>query len=114
MAPSGVFQGGDRAVGAGRGVVDRGDVDRQGVGALVGVYAAVGRAPVVLHLEGEGGVGAAFPFTTLFRSQLVGGDVGDRDELAGGDGHAVVLEAPGAGQGGDLHGGQGVGRGAVG
>ena len=54
-----VLVGRDRVVGAGRRVVDRGDVDGDRVGALVEVDAAVGGAAVVLHLEGEAGVGRA-------------------------------------------------------
>ena len=43
-------------VAAGRGIVDRGDVDRHRVRRRIEIDAAIGRAAVVLHLEGEAGV----------------------------------------------------------
>ncbi len=93
-----VLQRGDRLVGARRGVVDRGDIDRDRVGRRIEIDAAVGRAAVVLHLEGEAGVGRAVGVGRRRELQQAGRDVGHGDELAGGHGHAVVRRAlPAAG-----------------
>src|SRR5205085_2449899 len=109
-----VLQGGDRAVGAGGGVVDRGDVGGEGVGGLVQVHARVGRAPVVTDLEGGRAAGRAGGVGRGVEDQLVGVQVGLGDLGAGG--HGVVVQGQGArrGQGGDDHRGEQVGRGVVG
>src|SRR5206468_4214576 len=110
----GVLVGGDRVVGALRRVIHRGDVDGHGVGGLVGVDAAVSGAAVVLDLEGEGGVAGAVGVGGREELELAAADVGCGDELAGGDGDAVVLEGAVSGEAGDLDRGQGVGRRVVG
>ena len=62
-----------------------------GVGSSID--AAVGRAAVVLHLEGEARVGRADGVGRRCELQQAARDVGDRDELAGGHGHAIVGQA---------------------
>ena len=72
-----------RLVGARRRVVDRGDVDRDRVRRRIEIDAAVGRAAVVLHLEGEAGVAVAVGVGRRREHQLAGRDVGHADELSG-------------------------------
>jgi len=95
-------------------VVDRLDVDRDRVGGLVEVDAAVGGAAVVLDLEGEVGVVIAVVVRARGELQLVIVDVGDRDELAGRDVDAVVAQGAVGCQRRDLDRGQRVGRVIVG
>src|SRR5439155_28286 len=76
--------------------------------------AAVSRAAVVLHLEGEGGVGAAIRIGGRAELQLCAGDVTGGDELASRYRQAVVLQCPSGRQGGDLHCQQDIGRGIAG
>src|SRR5207248_1447003 len=109
-----VLQHRHRVVGAGRGVVDRGHVDGQRVGRLVEVDPAVGGAAVVLDLEGERGVAGAVGVGRRAELELSGGDIGGRDELAGGNRHAVVGQTAGARQGGDLDRQQRIGAGRAG
>ena len=71
-------QRGHRLVGARRRVVDRRDVDRHRVRRRIEIDAAVGRAAVVLHLEGEAGVAAAVGVGRRREHQLAGRDVGQR------------------------------------
>ena len=75
-----------------RGVVDRGDVDRDRVGRRVEIDAAVGRAAVVLHLEGEAGIARAIGIGSRRELQQAGSDVGHGDELARRDRHVVELQ----------------------
>src|SRR5205085_1282301 len=105
-----VLVDGDGVVGAVRGVVHTGDVEGDGVGRLVEIDAAIGGGAVVLHLEGEGGIAGAVGVGRRGEHQLAGGDVADRDELPIGDGNAIELERAGGGGGGDLDGGEVVGR----
>ena len=74
----GVFERGDRVVGARRRVVDRGDVDGDRVGRRVEVDAAVGGAAVVLHLEGEARVAGAVGVGRRGELEQPAGDVGQR------------------------------------
>src|SRR5439155_705618 len=110
----GVLVGGDRVVGALRRVIHRGDVDGHGVGGLVGVDAAVSGAAVVLDLEGEGGVAGAVGVGGREELELAAADVGCGDELAVGDGDAVVLECALCPYTTLFRSGQGVGRRVVG
>ena len=71
----GVLQRVHRRVSSRRSVVDGGDVDRDGVGRLVEIDAAVGRAAVVLHLEGEAGVARAVGVGRRGEFQQTGSDV---------------------------------------
>src|SRR5204863_231938 len=89
-----------RGVCAGRVFVARRHVDGQRVGRLVEVDPAVGGAAVVLDLEGERGVAGAVGVGRRAELELPGGDIGGRDELAGGNRHAVVGQTAGARQGG--------------
>ena len=70
-----VFQHRVRCIPARRGVVDGGDVDGDGVGRLVEIDATVGRAAVVLHLEGEVGVARAVGVGRRGELQQAGSDV---------------------------------------
>src|SRR5204862_259393 len=85
-----VLQHRHRVVGAGRGVVDRGHVDGQRVGRLVEVAPAVGGAPVVQVLEVQPCAAGTVGVGRRAELELPGGDIGGRDELAGGNRHAVV------------------------
>src|SRR2546430_9270658 len=78
--------------------VDAGDVDGHRLGAGVEVDAAVGRAAVVLHLEGEAGVGSAVDHAHERQSQLtlVGGAL--LDKMAERDRAAVVVQRAGLSQ----------------
>src|SRR5205823_2325330 len=98
----GVLVGGDGLVGAGGGVVHRGDVDRDRVRALVEVDAAVGGAAVVAHLEGEAGVAGAVGVRGRGELQLAAADVGRGDLLPCGDRDVVVRQRSGERQAGDL------------
>src|SRR5207249_988617 len=70
-------------------------------------------AAVVLHLEGQAGIAVAVGIRRRREHQLVGGDVGHGDEVAGGDGAAVERQAAGARQRGDLDLEEVVGRAVV-
>ena len=74
---------GHRAIGAEGRVVDRGDVDRQRVGARVEVDSSIGRAAVVLHLEREARVGQAIGVGGRHEPHLAAGDAGHGHELPG-------------------------------
>ena len=74
---------------------------------------AIGGAAVVLHLEGEGGVARAVGVGRRREHQQAGIDVGDADELARRHGDAVVGQAAGARQRGDLDRRQRIGRAVV-
>ena len=67
-----------RLVGSRRRIVDARDVDGDRVGRRIEIDAAVGRAAVVLHLEGEAGVGLPLALAAGVNVQLAGRDVGDR------------------------------------
>ncbi len=84
------------------------------LGDRIEIHAAVGRAAVVLHLEGEAGVARAVGIRGRRELQHAGRDVGHRNELPGGHGHAVIGERAGRRQRRDLHGQQVVGRRVVG
>ncbi len=77
----------------GRRVVDRVTLTVIVLGDGIEIDAAVGRAAVVLHLEGEAGVARAVGVGRRREHELAGADVGGRDELAGGDGDAVDRSA---------------------
>ena len=62
------------------------------------IDAAVGGAAVVLHLEREAGVAVPLALAAGVKTSMPAGDVGDADELAGRDRHAVVGQRAGAGQ----------------
>ena len=62
-----------------------------GVGSSID--AAVGRAAIVLHLEGEGGVGGAVGVGRRRELQQAARDVGDAERTAGRHRHAVVGQA---------------------
>src|SRR5436309_6224114 len=83
-----------------------GDVDRERVGRLVGVDAAVGGAAVVLDLEAEARIGEAVAVQARRVVGADGADVVTRDELAGRDGDHVELQNPGPRQRRDLDRGQ--------
>ena len=74
----------------------------------VEIDAAVGGAAVVLHLEGEAGVGRAVGVGGRGEHQVAGGDVGRADELARPcTGDAVdEVSAAGGRQRGDPHRGE--------
>ena len=91
----------------------RGDVDRHRLGRRVEIDAAVGRAAVVLHLEGEAGVGRAVGVGGRREHEQPARDVGDRDELPGRHRHAVVGQRAGGRQRRDLDGQEVVGRAVV-
>ena len=101
-------------VGARRRVVDSGDVEREGVGRLVEIDAAVGRAAVVLHLEGEVGIARAVGVGRRGELQQTGSDVRHGHRLSRRDRHVVKLQRARTGQRRDLHRQQGVSRGVVG
>ena len=94
------------AFGARRGMVHVRDAEGEGIGRLIGIDAAVGRQAVILHLEGEAGVGRAG------RSW-----VGRKDQALrrltswpAGDGRAADGQRALGGQRGDDHRLQAVGR----
>ena len=89
----GVFERGDGLVGARRRIVDRGHVHGHRVGRGIEIDAAVGRAAVVLHLEGEAGVARAVGVGRRRELQVARRDVGHRHELAGGDRDAGQRQA---------------------
>ena len=96
-----VFGGGDRAVGAGRRVVHRGDIEADRIGGGIKIDAAIGGAAVVAHLEGEGGNGAAVGVGR--RGVSEGGKAGGGDLLAGGDSGTAEPQGSCARQAGDDH-----------
>src|SRR5204862_5651353 len=101
--------------GPGRLVVDRADVDRDRVRALVEVETEVCGLAVVLEFGGERRRGRAVGVGGRAELQPAEGDVGGRDELAGRHRAAVVQERAGERQGRDLDGQEAVGgRGVVG
>jgi hypothetical protein len=72
--------------------------------------AAIGGAAIVLDLEGEGRQRRAVGIGRRREHQMARGDVGRRDEGAGGDGVAVVGQGPAGRQRRDLHRLQRIGR----
>ena len=72
-----VLGGADRLVGPARRVVHRGDIDRDRVRARVEIRPAIGRAAVVLHLEGEAGIAVAIGIDRRRKLQQPASDVGD-------------------------------------
>ena len=74
---------------AGRGIVDRREVERDGVRRLVEVLAAIGRAAVVLHLEREAAVRRAAGVGRAGEQQFAERDVADQHELTGRDGQTI-------------------------
>ena len=99
-------------VGAGRFVVDRTDVDVDGVRCLVEVHPAVGRATVILDLESEARVLAAVGVLVGRRRerQFVQIDIRQRDEVAGRDRHSVEFQRAIHRKRADLDAAEGVGR----
>ena len=96
-APRGVFERDQRAiVGAGRRIVDRRDVDRHRVGHRIQILAAEVGAAVVLHLEGESGVGAAVGVGGRREREQAGGDVAELDR--GADSQHDAVEGQRAGR----------------
>ncbi len=104
-----VFKDGNRVVGARGSVVHSGDVDRHRVGRCVEVDTAVGRAAVILHLEGEARVPRAVGIGDGREGQQAAVDVRHADTLARGHRNAVQAQRAGGGQRRDRHGGQRVG-----
>ena len=76
-----VFKHRHRVVGRHRRVVDRRDVNRDGVGRLVKVDTAVGRAAVIFHLEGEVRVARAVGVAHRCIDHFAGYDVCDGNEV---------------------------------
>ncbi len=68
------------------------------LGDWIEIDAAVGRAAVVLHLEGEAGVARAVGVGRRRELQHAGRDVGHGHELAGRHRHAVVRQRAGGRQ----------------
>ena len=62
-------------------IIDRCDIEGDGVGCLVRVLPAVGSAAIVLHLEGEAGVIVPIGIGNRGENQLAGRDVGHRNPL---------------------------------
>ena len=71
-----------------------GDVDRDGVGRLVEIDAAVGGAAVVLHLEGEVGIGVPLALAAGTKVSWPALMSAARRELPAATGDAVELERP--------------------
>src|SRR5204863_1200692 len=86
---SAIFRRNKRPILSDRRIVDRGDVERQRAGGGVGIDARVGRAAVVLDLEGQAGEGRAVGVERRLVAELAGADGGRVDALAGGDRRAA-------------------------
>ena len=106
-----VFSGGDRAVGASRRVVHRGDIDADRVGCGIEITAVACSAAVVAHLEGEGSNGVAVGIGRWRVGE--GGEAGYSDFLTGSDFGASEQQAACAWQAGDDHALQAVGPGGA-
>src|SRR5258708_7657984 len=78
-----------------------GDIEVKAVRGRVEIHAAVGRAAVVLHLEGQVDVGGGGGGGGVV-DQPARGDVGDADHLARAHRDAVVGQGPEVGQGVEL------------
>ena len=90
-----VFGGGDRAVGAGRRVIHRGDIEADRVGRGIKIDAAIGGAAVIAHPEGEGGNGAAVGVGRWRVDEVL---QGARSQQAA-DEHAMEAVGPGGASG---------------
>ena len=88
-------------------MVDRGDVDAEGVGRGIEIQATIGRATVVAHLEGEGGVARTDGVGRRREGEGRKADGGDL--LASGDGGAAEHQGARRWQGGEHHALQRVG-----
>ena len=94
-------------------VVDRGDVDRHEVSRRIEIDATVGRATVVLHLEGEVAVAIAVGIGYRRENQLVGCNVGGRDRATCGHCTTVICQGASGWPRCDLDRQQAVGAGRV-
>ena len=106
-----VFSGGDCAVGTGRRIVHRGDIEADRVGREIQIDAAIGGAAVIAHPEGEGGNGAAVGICRWRVGE--GREAGCSDFLTGSDCGASEQQAACARQAGDDHAHQAVGPGCA-
>ncbi len=92
-------------------IVDGANVDGHGVGAWVGIHAAVFGATVVLHLEGEVAVVAAVAIESWGVDQISGGNICRADKLVQRHRRAIVGKGAVAGQRADLDRIQGIATG---
>ena len=74
-----ILQGVHAVVRALRSIVDRGHINSHAPGRDIHVHATVGRAAVVLHLEGEASVARSVGIGGRGKRELACGDVGQRD-----------------------------------
>ena len=99
---SGIFERGDRLVGARRRIVHRGHVDRHRARRGVEIHAAVRGAAVVLYLERETGVARAAGIRRRRELEVAGRDVRRRDKLIADHRHARQFQAACRRQGSNL------------
>lgn len=103
----------DGIAGSNRRVIDPAgveDVDRHGAGDGIEIDAAVGRAAVILHLEGQACISNAGRVVGGRELEIAAVDVAVADDIVGADRAAVVGERPRAGQRDDLDAAEAVGR----
>ncbi len=95
----------DRQAGAveHRRIVDRSDIDGDGIRGRIEIDPAVSRAAIVLHLECETGVTGAEGIGGRGKTQQACVDIRDADFLARRHGDTVQAQAAGAGQRRDPH-----------
>jgi hypothetical protein len=93
-----------------RRAVYRRDVDGERAGCRIEVGAAIERAAVVFHLESDADVGHAVAARGWRESELAGGNIGQRNELANSHRRAIAGDHPQVGPGGELYSRECVGR----
>ena len=112
-----IFRNSDDLVGAVWCVVDRRDIEGDGVGDWVEIDPAVRRSTVIANLETKARVASAIGIGSRNEDQLAGGDIGGAHFVAVihlilGNGRPIVFQLTRRRQGADLHRRQTVGAGS--